>query len=96
MQVGHELPGLVWAWKEAVPVLSQAAQLGQLCSTPWSLQRARSTLSISTRVPRGLCQPLSPGSVGARLWMCSSRQVTAWARICSSFSRSAALNGERT
>lgn len=63
MQVGHELPGLVWAWKEAVPVPSQVAQLGQLCSTPWSLQRACSTLSISHKGPRGFVSAPVP-------WLC--------------------------
>lgn len=50
------------------------------------------------RVPGGSCQPLFPGSpAGALLHvMCSSRNVAAWARTCSSLSCSSVLNGART
>lgn len=49
--MGHELPGLVWGWKEAAPEPSQAARLGQLCSAPRPLRRARSTLPVSHEGP---------------------------------------------
>lgn len=50
------------------------------------------------QVPGCLRQPLSPGSPAGALLrrMCSSRDVAAWGRTCSSLSCSPVLNGART
>lgn len=63
MHVGHKQPGLVWGWKEAAPAPSQAAQLGQLCSAPRTLQRACSNQSISHKGPWGFMSAPVP-------WLC--------------------------